>query len=167
MCITGCTIKASRTKEISADKKTITLKLLEDEVAISTDYIIKGVYDSIGQLAKDELTFKTPKSFGVYVDSVSKADLSESGKVKTTVKIGNAKNGELPVFIMVAVYGEYYETFGVGAVKIENMGAEGYEGTITVDIGSRSKDDIKGIQLFLWDSMESMTSYQMAESIGF
>ena len=56
-----------------------------EEVKISTDYIITGVYDSIGQLAKDELTCQTPKSFGVYVDSVAK-ETGATIKVKGFVR---------------------------------------------------------------------------------
>jgi hypothetical protein len=154
-------------KEISADKKTITLKLLEDEVTISTDYIITGVYDSIGQLAKDELTFKTPKSFGVYVDSVAKATIGADGKVSTYVEICNSKGEELPAALIVAVYGEEHETLGVKAVKIEKLAVSGFNTEVTVDIGSRSKDDIKDIRVYLWDSIKTMVPYQLSESIEF
>ena len=163
----GKAVDAIALKEISADKKTITLELVEDAVEISTDYVIAGVYDSLGQMAKNELTFTTPKSFGVYIDSATKADTSESGKVKTTVKIGNSKAEELPVLFVVAVYGEDYEMLGVETVKIDKMGAEGYNGTVAVDIGSYSKSDIKSIQMFLWDSIDSMIPYQLDEALEF
>ena len=154
-------------KEISADKKTITLKLLEDEVAISTDYIITGVYDSIGQLAKDELTFKTPKSFGIFIDSVTKANTGTAGKVSTYVEIVNTKGEELPVALIVAVYGEECETLGVKCINIDKLTAEGYKTDVTVDIGENSKEDIKDIKVFLWDSIKTMIPYQLSESIEF
>jgi len=150
----------------SNDYKTVILTVNEDAVLTSTKYYVDGIYDVCGQNPITDISFVTPKSYGLYIDSVTGVDTSESGKVKATVKIVNAKGGELPALMAVTVYGNYNEMIGIYILE-ENIDASGYDGGITVDIGNHKASEIKRIKVHLWNNLTTQVPYQMAEEVEY
>ncbi len=149
----------------SKDYKTVILTVNEDAVLTSTKYYVDGIYDLCGQLPTSDISFVTPKSYGLYIDSVTDVDTSASGKVKATVKIVNAKGEELPALIAVTVYSSKKEMIGMYATEFANLGILGYEDEITVDIGNHQASEIECIKVHLWDGLATQAPYQMAEKV--
>ena len=150
-------------KTISTDKKTITIVLNEEMVDVSTEYKVTGLYDGMGQMLKTDLTFTTPKSFSIYVESASITDTSADGKLKANVKFVNSTGKSAPALLVIAVHGNINETLGVKAVSIPEFTSE-WEGELEVSYKGNASD-VKEVKVYLWDSVRSMLPYQGAESI--
>lgn len=117
------------------------------------DYSVNGM--------KTEVSLTTSKSTSLFGAATATND---GGIVTVNATFTNPETDVMPVWAVVAVYGEYNEMLGCTIASVTSIDAGSTASdTITVNVGDSSK--VKTIKLHVWNSYDAMVPYHKAETL--
>lgn len=103
----------------------------------------------------------TSKATSLFADATA---TNESGVVTVNATFTNPETDVMPVWAVVAVYGEYNEMLGCTIANVTSINAGSTaDDTITVNVGDSSK--VKTVKLHVWNSYDAMVPYHKAETL--
>ena len=110
---------------------------------------------------KLETVIKLSKATSLYANA-SAANIA-GNTVTTSLSFVNPEDDALPVWYIVAAYGDYNEMLGCKAASIEVAKGEFNLGEVSFEVEDASA--IKSVKVYVWDGYKTMVPYQDAEEL--
>ena len=110
---------------------------------------------------KLETVIKLSKATSLYANTA--AATITGNTVKTSLSFVNPEDNALPVWYIVAAYGDYNEMLGCKAASIEIAKGEFDLGEVSFEVEDASA--IKSVKVYVWDGYRTMVPYQDAEEL--